>query len=111
MIEPPDDKTQKVRAPWFSRDDYYYRKPRSMKEEDLTENELESRIHFAMASISARGEEGFKDGLPISAATVRERTKKPGPEFVVEKREPFDKLREIVEDESKDLRRRLAQIL
>lgn len=111
MNEVIDDKTQKVRAPWFSMDDYYYRKPRSMKEEDLTENELKSRIRFAMASISARGEGGFKDGLPISAATVRERIKKPGPEFIVEKREPFNKVREIIEDENKDLKRRLAQIL
>lgn len=110
-----DEQLQRVRAPWWSSKEFYYRRPPPTDENVISEAQLENRIRFARASISARGEQGYEDGLPISAATVREQTKKPAPEITVEDAEAIDvivmKIHRIVEDESEDLKRRLLQIL
>lgn len=102
----PSDKTQRVRAPWFSDREFYFRRPKSNEEEDISAEELQNRIDFAEASISARGQKGVQDGLPVSAATVRERMTKE--EEVQEER--LQQIRDVSREESDKLRRKLLEL-
>lgn len=102
----PSDKTQRVRAPWFSDREYYFRRPRSTDVEDISAEELQTRIDFAEASISARGQKSVRDGPPVSAVTVRER---------IGKREEaqedlLQQIRDVSREESDKLRRKLLEL-
>lgn len=100
------DRTQRVRAPWFSGEEFYYRRPRSTVEEDISKKELQNRIEFAKASISARGQKGVQDGLPVSAATVKEHmTKEPEVQDAA-----LQRIRDFSREESDKLRQRLLEL-
>jgi len=102
----PSDKTQRVRAPWFSGKEFYYRRPRPTDVEDISAEELQTRIDLAEASISARGQKNVRDGPPVSAVTVRERlTKEPE---VQEDR--LQRIRDVSREESEKLRRKLLEL-
>jgi len=102
----PSNKTQRVRAPWFSEKEFYYRSPRSTDVEDISVEELQTRIDFAKASISARGQKSVRDGPPVSAVTVRERlTKEPEAQ-----EDRLQWIRDVSREESEKLRQKLLEL-
>lgn len=101
------NKTQRVRAPYWCDKDHYYRRPKSLREEDISDKELQNRIDFADASIEARGEKGYVDGIPVSARSVQDNMTKTETETVQPLASPY----EIVKIEIEDLKRRLESIM
>ena len=100
------EKSQRVKAPYWCDKDHYYRRPKSLKEEDISDKELQNRIDFAEASIEARGKKGFVDGMRVSAKSVQDNMTKTKTETVQPLASPY----EIVKFEIEDLKRRLQSI-
>jgi len=102
------NKTQRVRAPYWCGEDHYYRRPKSLREEDISDKELKNRVDFAEASIEARGKKGFVDGMRVSAKSVQDNMTKT--KTKTETVQPLVSPYEIVKFEIEDLKRRLQSI-
>jgi len=101
------EKSQRVKAPYWCGKDHYYRRPKSLSEEDISDKELQNRIDFAEASIEARGKKGYVDGMRVSAKSVQDNMTKTKTETV----QPTLSPQEIVDREIDDLKRRLQSIM
>lgn len=104
ILQKDPEKTQKVKAPWFSDLDHYYRRPPRTDEESISDKQMKHRIDFADASMAARNQKGYVNGVPVSAKHVQDRTKKQ------EEGEPVPSPQEVVDQEIEYLKQRLDAI-